>query len=146
MHFQTVPHLAISLPLCAALANAAPLSTISVDNNLLLNGGFEKASTWTGSSRSNLPQGYLVGSFAATDYAYEGSSAYKISTLGISTASLRGYCVTQIIRQVPSSYKFSTNIGRISHADATSSGQETINIAVAINDGRTILSKRGLRF
>lgn len=139
MRFQTFTYLAIGLSTNAALTNAAPLWATSVDNNLLVNGGFETASAWTGSPRSNLPQGYLVGSFATTDYAFEGSSAYKISTSDTNTNSLRGYCVTQTIRQPPGSYEFSADVGRISHADAASSTQETITVAVAINDGRAIL-------
>ena len=135
MYFQTFTHLAI----CAALASAAPLSKAPVDNDFLANDGFETASAWTGSSRSGLPQGYLHGSFATTDYACKRSSAYNISTSGANTASLRGYCVTQTISKPAGSYKFSVNVGRISHADATSSNQETITVVVAMKNGRAIL-------
>jgi hypothetical protein len=149
MYFQTFTHVAIY----AAFASAAPLSKAPVDNNFFANGGFETASAWTGSPRSGLSQGYLNDSFATTDYACKCSSVYKTSTAGANTASLRGYCVTQTINKPAGSYKFSVNVGRISHADATSSNQEAITLAVAINNGRAILqnaicdssaSRRGL--
>ncbi|EOA88524.1 hypothetical protein ACJQWK_01960 [Exserohilum turcicum] len=149
MHVSNSYNFVASLSVLTAFANAAVLPSPghvlsspaprALGDNVLVNGGFEASGAWTGSSRAGFPQGYLTGSISATDYAFEGSSAYTISTSGPNTASLRGYCVSQTVSKPRGSYKFSAYIGRISHANTASPYQEAVTVAVAINNGRAIL-------